>query len=75
VLDELRSADYVVDVTNYERKDVEDGLLERLGFEQIPQAPSDLECYRFWQRKSIGRALDGGRVALEGNEPASPLPR
>ena len=29
VLDELRSADYVIDVTNYERKDVEDGLLVR----------------------------------------------
>jgi hypothetical protein len=75
VLDELRSADYVVDVTNYERKDVEDGLLERLGFEQVPRAPSDLECYRFWQRKRTGRAVDGGRIALKGSEPASPLPQ
>ena len=44
VLDELRSADYVIDVTNYERKDVEDGLLVRLGFEPVAQAPPDLEC-------------------------------
>ena len=65
VLDELRSADYVVDVTNYERKDVEDGLLVRLGFEPVARAPPDLECYRFWQRKSLARALDASRVALE----------
>jgi Dolichyl-phosphate-mannose-protein mannosyltransferase len=70
VLDELRLADYVVDVTNYERKDVEDGLLERLGFEPIPLAPVDLDCYKFWRRKGSGRAFNASRVAVKGSEPA-----
>jgi Dolichyl-phosphate-mannose-protein mannosyltransferase len=74
VLDELRLADYVVDVTNYEGMDVEDALLERLGFEPAPQAPIDLECYKFWRRKAPGRALDASRVALEEREPIRIVP-
>jgi hypothetical protein len=75
VLDELRSADYVVDVTNYERKDVEDGLLEQLGFEPAPQAPMDLDCYKFWRRKAPGHTLVTSRVALEESKPTQVMPR
>jgi hypothetical protein len=62
-------------VTNYERKDVEDGLLKQLGFERAPQAPMDLECYKFWRRKAPGHTLVTSRVALEESKPTQVMPR
>ena len=55
VLAELRTAEFVVDVTNYWGENVDGSLLEELGFEPDSGFSLDAECYRIW-RRTIGRS-------------------
>jgi hypothetical protein len=65
VLSELRAADYVVDVANYWGENVNEIMLENLGFEPVRHASLDPECYRIWRSKNVGLAGSAGRTALE----------
>jgi hypothetical protein len=51
VLAELARADYVLDVTNYWGENVDEVLLEELGFEGISIGSLDPACYRLWRRR------------------------
>jgi hypothetical protein len=52
VLAEMRSADFVVDIREYWGENVDDALLESLGFHPIDVASIDPECYRIWQKRN-----------------------
>ena len=52
ILAELRQADFVVDVRQYWGENVDDALLESLGFQTIDVASIDPGCYRIWQKTS-----------------------
>ena len=65
VLSELRAADYVVDVANYWGGNVDETLLEDLGFEPVSFASLDPACYRIWRRRYAGADRSAGRTALE----------
>jgi len=59
-LAEMRGADYVVDVTNYWGDNIDDKLLEDLGFEPAGDVALDPGCYKIWRRKAAARAADAG---------------
>jgi len=59
-LAEMRAADYVVDVTNYWGENIDDQLLEDLGFEPAEDVALDPGCYKIWRRKAAARAADAG---------------
>ncbi len=59
------AADYVVDVTNYWGENVDENLLEWLGFEPVIIASLDPECYQVWRRKRAGSGPIGNRTALK----------
>ena len=69
VLAELRAADFVVDVANYWGGNVDESMLEELGFEPAAEFPLDAECYLIW-RRSGGRSRrtrqSDGSVGNEG---------
>jgi hypothetical protein len=70
VLAELRTAEFVVDVTNYWGENVDETMLEELGFERDGAFALDVECYRIWRRTTVDRAGPGNRTALlETTEP------
>jgi hypothetical protein len=50
VLAECRTADYVVDVSDYYQDPVQDELLWSLGFEPAPELAPDLSPYHIWRR-------------------------
>ncbi len=64
VLAELRTAEFVVDVTNYWGENVDGSLLEELGFEPDSGFSLDAECYRIWRRTTVDRTGPGNRTAL-----------
>ena len=64
VLAELRTAEFVVDVTNYWGENVDETMLEDLGFERDSGYALDAECYRIWRRTIVDRAGPGNRTAL-----------
>jgi len=51
-LAEIRRADYVVDVTNYWGENIDDQLLEDLGFEPAEDVALDPGCYKIWRRSA-----------------------
>ena len=59
-----RTADYVVDVTEYWQDLLKDDVLESLGFEPAPELAADLSCYRIWRRKPLELAPMSSRTAL-----------
>jgi hypothetical protein len=50
VLEEMRKADFVVDVREYCGENVDDAMLESLGFETMDVNSIDPDCYRIWRR-------------------------
>jgi hypothetical protein len=65
VLSELRGADYVIDVTNYWGGNVDETLLEALGFQPLDIAALDSQCYRIWHRiKGTGVFSKRGRESF-----------
>ena len=52
VLDEMRQADFVVDVQEYWGENVDDALLKRLGFQAMDVPSIDPGCYRIWRKNS-----------------------
>jgi hypothetical protein len=72
VLAELRTAEFVVDVTNYWGENVDEILLEEMGFERESGFSLDAECYRIWRRTRVDRAGPGNLTALlETREPTA----
>ena len=65
VLAELAGADYVLDVTNYWGENVDETLLEELGYEGVSIRSLDPACYRVWRhtqpRNVAGRMVDQRR--------------
>ena len=55
----------MVDVTNYWGENVDENLLEWLGFEPVIIASLDPECYQVWRRKHAGSVPIGNRTALK----------
>jgi hypothetical protein len=60
VLDEMRSADFIVDVQEYWGENVDGAMLERLGFEAMDVQSIDPDCYRVWRKKN--RPVTSGSV-------------
>jgi hypothetical protein len=52
VIEEMRKADFVVDIREYWGENVDDDLLESLGFETIDVNSIDPECYRIWRKSN-----------------------
>jgi hypothetical protein len=52
VLEEMRKADFVVDVQDYWGENVDDALLESLGFRPIDVSSIDPACYRIWRKST-----------------------
>ncbi len=52
VLTEMRKADFVVDIQEYWGENVDDALLESLGFQPIDVSSIDPACYRIWQKRN-----------------------
>jgi hypothetical protein len=52
VLAEMRKADFIVDVQEYRGDNVDDALLERLGFQAMDVSSIDPGCYRIWRKNS-----------------------
>jgi hypothetical protein len=50
VLEEMRRAEFVVDVWEYWGENVDDALLESLGFQPMEVKSIDPECYRIWRK-------------------------
>ncbi len=50
ILDEMRKADFVVDIREYWGENVDDALLESLGFEAMEVASLDPSCYQIWRK-------------------------
>jgi hypothetical protein len=72
VLAELRTAEFVVDITNYWGKNVDENLLAELGFEPYNGFSLDAECYQIWRRTTIDRSAPANQTALvEAREPNS----
>jgi hypothetical protein len=46
----MRKADFVVDVREYCGENVDDAMLESLGFETMDVNSIDPDCYRIWRR-------------------------
>jgi len=56
VLSEIRGAEYVVDVTNYWGENIDDKLLQDLGFEPAQEAAIETPCYKIWRNNAaLGR--------------------
>jgi hypothetical protein len=64
VVNEIQSADYVIDVQDYFQDIVKDKLLLNLGYEPVDTAALDPACYRIWRRTTRATALS-----------SQPLPR
>jgi hypothetical protein len=58
VLAELSRADYVMDVTNYWGGNVDEAMLEELGFEGVMIGSLDPACYRLWRRRRPQNVAD-----------------
>jgi hypothetical protein len=70
VLADLRTAKFVIDITNYCGENVDENLLEELGFEPYRGFALDAECYQIWRRTTIDRSGPANRTALlEAREP------
>jgi hypothetical protein len=54
VLEELRAADYVIDITDYWGDNLDGRTLEELGFEPAHEDSSSAEHYRLWRRRTSG---------------------
>jgi hypothetical protein len=52
VLDEMREADFIVDVQDYWGENVDAPMLESLGFEAMDVQSIDPDCYRVWRKKN-----------------------
>jgi hypothetical protein len=50
VLDEMRNADFIVDVREYWGGNVDDALLESLGFQAMDVQSIDPGCYQIWRK-------------------------
>jgi hypothetical protein len=50
VLEEMRQADFVVDVEDYWGENVDESLLESLGFQAMEVTSIDPGCYRIWRK-------------------------
>jgi hypothetical protein len=61
VLEEMRKADFVVDVREYWGENVDDDLLESLGFQTMDVESIDPDCYRIWRKttRSVGLVQRG----------------
>lgn len=59
-----KTADYIVDVTEYWQDLLTDDLLESLGFEPAPEMTPDLACYRIWRKKPLEGVLSASRAVL-----------
>jgi hypothetical protein len=62
MLDEIRAADHVVDVSHY--PEVNEELLRELGFERVTQVPLTPNCYQVWRRKGSHASNGSDRTAL-----------
>jgi hypothetical protein len=68
VLDELRSADFVVDVANHYWDDNFDpALLEEAGFAPDRECALDTKYYTIWRRTRLDRGGSGDQTALLGH--------
>ena len=65
VLAEIRQADYVVDVTNYWGENIDEKLLEDLGFEPTGNGPLDPACYKIWRRRAPERTAETSPATLD----------
>ncbi len=63
VLAELGSAEFVVDVANYWGENVDGGLLQELGFEQVHGVALDAQCYQIWRRRGVHHSVVSDRTA------------
>ncbi len=63
-LAEIRRADYVVDVINYWGENIDEKLLENLGFAPTEDVVVDPGCYKIWRRKTsrVFKDEKGGRT-------------
>ena len=52
VLEEMRRADFIVDVQDYWGENVDDALLAHLGFQPMDVSSIDPGCYRIWRKNS-----------------------
>ena len=50
VLEEMRKADFIVDVREYWGENVDDALLESLGFQTMDVKSIDPDCYQIWRK-------------------------
>ena len=47
----MRKADFIVDIQEYWGENVDDALLQQLGFQAMDVASINPECYRIWQKR------------------------
>ena len=52
VLAEMRKADFIVDVRDYWGENVDDSLLESLGFQALNVESVDPACYQIWRKST-----------------------
>jgi hypothetical protein len=52
VVDEMRRADFIVDIQEYWGENVDVPLLESLGFEAMDVKSIDPDCYRIWRKRN-----------------------
>ena len=64
VLAELRTAEFVIDVTNYWGENVDESMLDELGFVRDREFSLNAECYRIWRRSTIDGTRTGNQTAL-----------
>ena len=50
MLAEMRSADFIVDICEYWGENVDEAMLESLGFEPMDLPSIDPDCYRIWRK-------------------------
>jgi hypothetical protein len=67
VVEEIRRADYVFDLTDYWGANIDEALLSDLGFEPATPANLDSGCYKLWRRAPTKRAREAQSAAVDGS--------
>jgi hypothetical protein len=64
VLSECRTADFIVDISDYWEDPLHDEVLLDLGFVPAQDLAPELRCYRIWRRSSLERSVGTARAAF-----------
>ena len=70
VVEEMRKADFIVDIREYWGENVDNALLESLGFQAMDVRSIDPDCYRIWRKatRTVGRVSPAVRDQVGQSE-------